>query len=138
MAKRFLLTSLSSLMIFSDALISRFFSASTEEMMACSTMLPSRSTSSFTCWISLSNVFLIINTSTMVRVFYYLQLVLTILTWGNTLFIQPHPQAFLDLVAHVASSRQAVCLVEFRRVVERPVIVCPHIEKDNGTILLGI
>src|SRR5262245_37779938 len=55
-SKRFLLIDWSSAKIFSAALISRFLSDSTASRSACSTILPSTSTSSFTSWISVSNV----------------------------------------------------------------------------------
>src|SRR5574337_395824 len=56
MSNRFLLISRSASRIFSAALRSRFLSASTEFKIACSTILPSRSTSSLTCLISVSKV----------------------------------------------------------------------------------
>src|SRR3990172_3126886 len=63
---------------------------------------------------------------------------LTILLRRNALFNQPKSQALFDLVAYASGAREAVGLIEFCRIIKRPMVMSPHIEEDHGTILLGI
>ena len=56
------------------------------------------------------------------------------------MFGQPKAQMLFNLVAHASGMNEALFVIpdKFCRIVKRPVIVSPHVEKNSGTILLGI